>query len=68
MAKGSKRAEELADRLWGTVRPQIIKIIRDELYELDRIGGSDPTDLSDRDLEQAEQVARKWATKSQPRR
>ena len=65
MAKGSKRAEELADRLWGAVRPQIVRMIRDEL---DRIGPSDRVDLSDQDLEQAEQVARKWATKSQPRR
>ena len=68
MSKRSKQAEALADRLWGAVRPQIVRMIRNELYELDRIGGSDPTDLSDRDLEQAEQVARKWATKSQPRR
>lgn len=65
MAKGSKRAEELADRLWGAMRPQIVRMIRDEL---DRIGPSDRVDLSDRDLEQAEQVARKWATKSQSRR
>ena len=60
MAKGSNRAEALADRIWTTVRPQIVRIIREEMAQA---GSSDPVDLSDRDLDQAEQVARKWGAR-----
>lgn len=62
MAKRSKRAEEVADRILAGLRPCIIRLVERELSQSPQ-APTEHTELSERDLAEAEALVTKWGTK-----
>ncbi len=62
MAKRSKRAEEVADRILAGLRPCIIKLVERELSQAPQ-APTEHTELSERDLAEAEALVHRWGAK-----
>ncbi len=63
MAKRSKRAELLADRILAAIRPQVVRLISMELDGLTRGEAPGDIELSDKDVADAEAVVSRWSAK-----